>query len=67
MPAKQGDRSRQGEEGEDVVDAARIGARRNEARREQRLDLGREQEHVLPGNFLARPVERANPETVARE
>src|SRR4030095_15667026 len=48
-----GDRSRQGEESEDVVDAARIGARRNEARREQRLDLGREQEHFALGDPLA--------------
>src|SRR5262249_37699958 len=43
----------------------RIGTRRNQARREQRLDLGREQNELAIRRPLPRPVERADAEAVA--
>ena len=52
-----------GEEGEDVIDAARIGPCRHHARGEQRLDLRGEQQPVA--RLLPGPVERADAEAIA--
>ncbi len=52
-----------GEEGEDVVEPARVARGRDAARGQQRLDLGTEVDPVA----LLRPVQRANADAVAGE
>src|SRR5690606_33601621 len=60
---ERGERPRHGEEGEDMVDAAQVGANWRHTSRENRLDLGSEQKPVS----LTGPVERANAKAVPRQ
>src|SRR5262249_2680908 len=64
---KAGDRSRQREEGEDMVDAARIGSRLDQPAGEQRLYLRSEEEPIAGRRRLPGPVEGTDAEAIASQ